>query len=93
MENLGSEEDLGWDHGVLIWQEELSTEQAAFVGGLSGASDLDKEVAWVVLAGLSVDSDNYNSRNISASHVSQSNDIQSLLIIVKLIESDAYLGL
>lgn len=58
MENLGPEEDLGRDHGVLIWEEKLGIEEAALVGGLAGAGDLHVEVAGVVLAGLCVDADN-----------------------------------
>lgn len=61
MEYLGSEEDLGWDHGVLIREEELSVEETALVGGLAGAGNLHEEVTRVVLAGLSIDADNYRS--------------------------------
>jgi len=62
--DLRSEENLGGNHRVLFRQEELSTEEAAFVGGLPRASDLHKEVARVAFAGLSVDSDNYISQNM-----------------------------
>lgn len=62
--DLSSEENLGGNHRVLIWQEELSAEKAAFVGGFTRASDLHIEVTRVAFAGLSVDSDNYISQNM-----------------------------
>ncbi len=58
VEDLGSEQDLGGHHGVLIREEELSVEETALVGGLAGAGDLHEEVARVVLAGLSIDANN-----------------------------------
>lgn len=58
MEDFGSEENLGGDHGVLVWEEELSAEKAALVRGLSGTGNLHVEVAGVVLAGLSIDANN-----------------------------------
>lgn len=59
MEDFGSEKDLGWDHGVLVREEELCVEEPTLVGGLAGASDLHVEVARVVIARLCVDADNY----------------------------------
>jgi hypothetical protein len=59
VEDFGSEKNLGRNHGVLIWQEKLSIEKPALVGGLSGTSNLHEEVARVAITGLSVDSDNY----------------------------------
>jgi hypothetical protein len=58
VENLSSKEDLGGDHGVLVWEEKLCVEETAFVGSLARSSDLHEEVAGVVLAGLRVDTDN-----------------------------------
>lgn len=57
--DLRSEENLWWDHGVLVWQEELAVEDAALIWSLTWASDLDEEVSGVVLVGLSVDADDW----------------------------------
>lgn len=58
MVDFSSEEDLRWDHWVLIWQEKLSVEEASFVWCLTWAGNLNKEVAGIALAWLSVNSDN-----------------------------------
>ena len=57
--DLGAEEALGGDHGVVIRQEKLKCEHAALVGRVGRASNLHKEVPAVSLRGLSVDADNY----------------------------------
>ena len=54
--NLGPEKNLGWHHGVLIWQEELTIKDAAFIRGLSWSSDLYEEVSVVLLVWFSIDS-------------------------------------
>ncbi len=48
MVDLRQETNLRWCHRVIIWQEELQVEDAAFVWGLCWAVDLDVEVAEVV---------------------------------------------
>jgi hypothetical protein len=58
MVDFSSEEDLRWHHGVLIWQEKLSVEESPLVWCLAWTGNLDKEVAGISLAGLSVNSDN-----------------------------------
>ncbi len=57
MVDFSSEEDLRWDHWVLIWQEKLSVEEASFVWCLAWAGNLNEEVAGIALAWLSVNSD------------------------------------
>ena len=52
--DLGSEEHFWWDHGILIGQEELAVEDAALIGSLTWSGDLDEEVSWVLLVGLSI---------------------------------------
>ena len=58
MENLGSEQNLGWDHRVLIWKVKLCREHAAAVGSAVWACNLNEEVPVVGLTWLSVDTDN-----------------------------------
>ena len=58
MINLGAEEALGGDHGVVFGQEELQVEEATFVGRVRGAGNLDEEVSAVGLRRLSVDAHN-----------------------------------
>jgi hypothetical protein len=57
--DLGSEKDLGWHHWVLFRQEELAVENSTLVWSLSWASNLDKEMSWVLLVWLSVNADNW----------------------------------
>ena len=57
--DLGFEEDLWWDHGVLVWQEELAVENTSLVWCLSWAGNLDEEVSWVLLVWLSVNTNNW----------------------------------
>jgi len=57
--DLCSEEDLGWDHWVLLWQEEFAVENASLIWCLSWAGDLDEEVSWVLLVWLGVNSNNW----------------------------------
>ncbi len=59
MVDLGAEEALGGNHGVVFRQEELKVEETAFVGGVCGTSNLHEEVSAVGLGGLRVDSHNY----------------------------------
>jgi hypothetical protein len=59
MEDLGSEEHLGWDHGIFIWQVKFSMEHSSFVGSSLGTSDLHEEVSVVALAWLGVNTNNY----------------------------------
>jgi hypothetical protein len=56
--DFSSEENLRGDHGVVIREEELTIEEATFIGGVTWASDLNKEVTRVGLAGLCIDTDN-----------------------------------
>ena len=56
--DLGSEEDLWWNHWVLIWQEELAIKETSLIWSLGWASDLDVEMSIVFLIWLSVDSNN-----------------------------------
>ncbi len=60
MVDLGAEEALGGNHGVVFRQEELKVEETAFVGGVCGTSNLHEEVSAVSFGGLRVDSHNYN---------------------------------
>ena len=57
MEDFGSEEHLGGHHWVFIGKEEFRAEEATLVGSLPWARNLHEEVAWVVIAGLSIDAD------------------------------------
>ena len=59
MIDLGSEEDLWWDHWILFWQEELAVENTALIWSLSWAGNLDEEVSWVLLVWLSVNSNDW----------------------------------
>lgn len=61
MVDLGSEEHLRRNHGVLVRKEELGVEHASLVRSAIRASNLDMEMSEVCLVWLSVDSDNYNS--------------------------------
>ena len=54
--DLGSEKNLGRDHGVLIWQEEFAVENATLIRSLCGACDLDIEVSEVLLVWLGINS-------------------------------------
>lgn len=54
--DLGAEEALGGNHGVVFRQEELKVEETTFVGGVCGTSNLHEEVSAVSLRGLCVDS-------------------------------------
>ena len=54
--DLGSEKNLGRDHGVLIWQEEFAVENATFVRRVREACDLDIEVSEVLLVWLGINS-------------------------------------
>ena len=58
MVDLGSEEHLWRDHGVLVWEEELGSEHASLVRSSVRASNLHMEMSEVDLIRLSVDSDN-----------------------------------
>lgn len=60
VEDLGSEEHLGRNHRVFVWQVELSAKHSSFVGSALGTSNLDEEVSVVVFTWLSVDSNNYS---------------------------------
>ena len=57
--DLGSEEDLGWNHGVLLGQEELAVKDSALVRGLGRAGNLNEEVSGILLVWLSIDSYNW----------------------------------
>jgi hypothetical protein len=59
--NLGAEEDLGGDHGVLVRQEQLKLEQTALVGGVRGAGNLHEEMPAVRLGRLRVDSNDWTN--------------------------------
>lgn len=61
--DLGAEEDLGGDHGVIVGEEQLQVEHSAFVGRVSWTSNLDEEVSAVGLRWLSVDAHNYHIQN------------------------------
>ena len=56
MVDFGSEEHFWGDERVLLGQEELESEEATFVGGVSRACNLDVEVSSVRLGRLCVDS-------------------------------------
>ena len=56
--NLGSEQNLWWNHWVLFWQEELAVEDTSLVWGLSWTSNLDVEMSVVLFVWLSIDSNN-----------------------------------
>ena len=58
MEDLGSEQNFGWNHWVLIRKIEFSFEHATFVRSLGGSCDLDVEVTVVAFVGLSIDTNN-----------------------------------
>lgn len=60
--DLGAEQALGGDHGVVFGQEELQVEETTFVGGIGGTGDFDKEMSAVGLGRLSVDAHNYYKR-------------------------------
>lgn len=62
VEDLGSEEHLGGNHRVFVWQVELSAEHSSFVGSTLGTSNLDEEVSVIVFTWLSVDSNNYSEQ-------------------------------
>ena len=57
--DLGSEKDLWWHHWVLIWQEKLAIENSTFIWSLGGASDLNKEMSWILLIWLGVDANDW----------------------------------
>ena len=57
MIDFGPEENFGGDEGVLFWEEKLEGEESSFVGGVSGAGNLNEEVPCVGLWGLRVDAD------------------------------------
>ena len=46
--NLRAEENLGWRHGVLLGQEELTVEEAAFIGSAGRSGQLHNEMSGVV---------------------------------------------
>lgn len=60
VENFCSEQNLGWNHGVIIRKEEFSSEQSSVIWSITWASNLHVEVTGVVLAWFGIDSDNYN---------------------------------
>ena len=47
--NLGAEEAFGGDHWIVVREEQLKVEHATFIWGVSGAGNLDEEVAAVGL--------------------------------------------
>ena len=49
MIDFGPEENFGGDEGVLFWEEKLEGEESSFVGGVSGAGNLNEEVPCVGL--------------------------------------------
>ena len=57
--DLGSEQNLWWDHGVLIWQEKLTVEDATFVWSLAWTSDLHVEVSGIGFVWLSINTHNW----------------------------------
>ena len=57
--DLSSEEDLGWDHWVLLRQEERAGENTAFVRSFSWSGNLEEEMSWVLLIWLGVNSNNW----------------------------------
>ena len=59
MVDLSAEEHLGWDHGVVLGQEELCLKHASLVDGVCRSSNLDEEMSAVVLRWLSVNSHNW----------------------------------
>ena len=63
--DLGSEEDLRWDHWVLVWEEELAIEDTSFVWSVGWAGNLDVEVSVVLLVWFSVDAHNYIQKLVS----------------------------
>jgi hypothetical protein len=56
--DLGSEQNLWWNHWVLFWQEELAVEDTSFVWGLSWTGNLDVEMSVVLFIWFSIDSNN-----------------------------------
>ena len=60
--DLGSEEDLWWDHWVLLWQVKLKFEQSSFVWAVSWTWHLHEEMSGVGLRWLSIDSNNYKTK-------------------------------
>ena len=59
MVDFGAENDLGGDHWVLFWQEELKLEQATVVRRVLWSCNLHEEVSAVGLRGGGVDADDY----------------------------------
>ena len=57
--DLGSEQNLWWDHWVLIRQEEFAIEDTSFVWSFSWTSNLDIEMSCILLVWLGVDSDDW----------------------------------
>ena len=59
MVDLGSEENLGGNHWVLLGQVEFQVEKTALIWAVSWTGHLHKEVSAVGLRWLSIDSNNY----------------------------------
>lgn len=55
MVDLGKKSDFRWGHRVVVWQEELQFEDAAFVGRLCGTIDGDIEVSQVLFVWYCID--------------------------------------
>jgi len=56
--DLGSEQDLWWDHWVFIWQEKLAIEDSSLVWSFTWTGNLDIEMSCILLVWFSVDSHN-----------------------------------
>ena len=56
--DLGSEQDLWWDHWVFVWQEKFTVKDSSLIWSFTWTSDLDKEMSSVFLVGFSIDSHN-----------------------------------
>ena len=60
MVDLSSEENLGWNHRVFLWEEELKVKHTAFERSITWTGDLDIEMSAVCLRRLCVNAHNYN---------------------------------
>ena len=59
MVDLSSEENLGWNHRVFLWEEELKVKHPAFERSITWTGNLDIEMSAVCLRRLCVNAHNY----------------------------------
>ena len=59
MEDLCSEQYLGGDHWILIWEEELCLEETSMIRGVVWSGDLNVEMPEIGFVRASVDAHNW----------------------------------